>query len=204
MSKSCCVVALAMVFISAAAVSAEFKDGDLERMSLEASIPNRNREEIMEESKRTVPLPNRLEKAKKGEWALYFVPGGTSKYTITDIVEKDGDRLFTIMKETELTPEAMARFEETGLGPKPGVETRELLFNDFVKERESIREKPNTVAIWKWQETLFDKEIDVTCVEMSLDEKAVFSVISDTVPVFGLLRTVTDGFPLIELKEYGE
>lgn len=164
MRKSCWVAAAVVVFSSVAAVSAD-----------------------------TVAIPNRLEKARKGEWVVYSAMGGiTEKQTIVEIEELDGDRQFTISSELSIGDEI--------------VQAEEVAYSLSQADRENVElvQGENTVSVTTKRETVRGREIDVVVVETIEDGDTFLTVISDAIPVSGLVRIEANGVSVIEVEDFGE
>ncbi len=54
------------------------------------------------------------------------------------------------------------------------------------------------------RETLLDKEIDVVVVETVEEGETYRTVISDAVPISGIVRIEANGIPVVEVTGFGE
>lgn len=143
-------------------------------------------------------VPNRLAKAKVGEWALYrMTEGYTQKQTVA---AKNGDG-----------PEAMLTIRVENIYDGQVVNTAEIqekaglpLMPPQVPEDENVK-----ITIEKKDATVKGKTIPATVIVIDAnhgtenDDEANW-YISDEIPVFGIIKQEVDGEAVFEVIDYGE
>lgn len=139
-------------------------------------------------------IPNRLKKANSGEWVLYSTMGGgaNQRQTITNVEEKDGDKLFSIKAELSVDGQVMQTMDH------------QFSLKEAIKEQEEMTAEDAGVTISTGKDTLKGREIDVVILSSVLDGQEVKTIMSDEIPVTGILKILVDNEPLLELQDCGE
>lgn len=141
-----------------------------------------------------VTIPNRLLTAVKGEWVLYSSQQNYGqKQTITDIEEKDGDKVFTILTELLVDDQVVQKKED-----------RFSLKAAIAEQEEMLASEGPSLKLSTESEKVKDKDVQVVVVEYTGEGgDVVRSYLSDAIPVTGMLRIEINGEPLMDLKDFG-
>lgn len=144
-------------------------------------------------------LPNRLEKAKVGEWLLFRDVSGDrngelSKYSIID-VKGEGDAKTVVMRIEHLGPENEV------------VESRdvEIVLKQYNERRAGIMDRAKQIG----RERLMVKDVEMPVTAVTIDSEdggREFKFwVSTDLPVSGLVKTWSSdpGFRAIEIVDYG-
>ncbi|MDR3211905.1 MAG: hypothetical protein LBU79_08320 [Planctomycetota bacterium] len=146
----------------------------------------------VEVSEAAAKIPVRLRVAESGEWALYSMTGGAEqRQTITQVREKDGDRLFTVLFELVINGETVQSREE------------EWSLRNAIRDQEELPADTRIVGIESGQEKFGGRELSTVTVDMMMFDDTIHTVFSETIPVTGVLRVEVNGGEILNLVDFG-
>ena len=136
-----------------------------------------------------VKIPNRIGKAKPGEWASYKMASVIRKFIVSGFEEKDGARHVVLRSQTLLNNDVMNEKESGHPVSDASILTKNI---DATKatQREEVIE-------------INGKKIKVGAISAQKDGVPVTVYVSEEIPVFGLVRMDMFGEMLFEIHEYG-
>ncbi len=139
-----------------------------------------------------VVIPNRMLKAKEGEWVEYQVLGSmTQRQELKRIIEKDDDKVFVI----DLTMLVDGNVVQT--------QENEFSFNDAQKEQQEMEAKED-LQLGTEKVTAKGKEIDAVVINTTLEDIKIKSYMSMDIPVTGLIKIEMNGEPYMEVTDFSE
>ena len=145
-----------------------------------------------------IGVPNRLAVAKVGEWASYRVPNGyTQKLTVV-AREGDGPSATVTVRVDNIYDSQVVNSSEIVRDAGEPIEAPRVPGNNV----ESVEIETRTM-------TVLNRQLLVTIVDIEYDngdddDDDVEWYLSGDIPVFGIIKQVTDDNTPFELVEYGD
>lgn len=135
-------------------------------------------------------IPNRIGKARPGEWVIYkFTSDVSRKFTVVGFEEKDGVR-HVVLKSQTLMGRAVMNEEETSHPvPDSNVLLKDIDTEDVQRQEEVIEIK--------------DEKYTVTAITVKSKGLPLTVYFSEEFPVFGLVRLDMFGKPFLTIHEWG-
>ncbi len=137
-------------------------------------------------------IPLRLKNAQKGEWVKYNTASGmVQKQTVVHITEKEDDTAYSIQTELSMDGESLQSM------------THIFSLNEAIEEQGDMGDD-DSVTVTRGTETIDGKDYDTITIETVIEDSTVQTVMSEEIPVTGIIRVVINGEAFLELDSFGE